>query len=60
MYSESDFEIINSSNPDPINYRKLKITWYEYFRKMYMTFIILFISITIYVYYNTIKQTKKK
>lgn len=48
---DDEFEIINTSDPEPINYRKLKRTWSEYFRKIYMTYIILSISISLYFYY---------
>jgi hypothetical protein len=46
-----DFEIINSSLPERIHPRKIKQTWSGYFRKKYMSSIILSISIIIYFYY---------
>lgn len=44
--SKKTLEIVNSSEP-----RQSKLTWKQYFRKKYMTTLILTISITAYVYY---------
>lgn len=49
--SKNTPEIINSSDLEPINCRQSKLTWKQYFRKKYMTTLILTISITAYVYY---------
>lgn len=52
----SMYEIIDESSFKPINNRYRKQTWSEYFRKLYMVTVILFISIVIYFYYYYSKR----
>ena len=56
-YDELDFEIINESKFTPIKNRYRKISWKEYFKKVYNVSIILIISIIIYIYYSCIRKS---
>lgn len=46
-----NYEIIDRSDPAPINYRKIRLTWGEYFKKLYNVSLIILISFVIYFYY---------
>lgn len=46
-----EYEIINTSNSTPINFRKIKLSWNEYFKKLYNITLIMLISTIIYIYY---------
>lgn len=48
---DDNYEIIDRSDPAPINYRKIRLTWGEYFKKLYNISLIILISFVIYFYY---------
>jgi hypothetical protein len=51
MFDVQEYEIINSSDSPPINFRKMKLTWNEYFKKLYNISLIIVISTIVYFYY---------
>jgi hypothetical protein len=51
IFDVQEYEIIDSSDSPPINFRKMKLTWNEYFKKLYNISLILLISTIIYFYY---------
>ena len=58
IFDIQEYEIIDSSNPIPINFRKIKLTWNEYFKKLYNITLIILISTVIYFYYVYGKNEK--
>jgi len=46
-----NYEIIDRSDPIPINYREIRLTWGKYFKKLYNISLIILISFVIYFYY---------
>lgn len=57
-----EYELIHSSEPERVSLRGRKLTWSEYFHKKYMVFIIMCVSIVIYIYvsYRSRDDTSKK
>jgi hypothetical protein len=51
IFDVQEYEIIDSSDSPPINFRKMKLTWNEYFKKLYNISLILLISTILYFYY---------
>jgi len=51
IFDVQEYEIIDSSDTPPINFRKMKLTWNEYFKKLYNITLIILISTIIYFYY---------
>lgn len=51
IFDVQEYEIIDSSDSPPINFRKIKLTWNEYFKKLYNISLIILISTVIYFYY---------
>lgn len=51
IFDIQEYEIIDSSDSPPINFRKIKLTWNEYFKKLYNISLIILISTVIYFYY---------
>jgi len=51
IFDVQEYEIIDNSDPPPINFRKMKLTWNEYFKKLYNISLIILISTIIYFYY---------
>lgn len=51
IFDIQEYEIIDSSDSPPINFRKMKLTWNEYFKKLYNISLIILISTVIYFYY---------
>lgn len=51
IFDVQEYEIIDSSDSPPINFRKMKLTWNEYFKKIYNITLIILISTVIYFYY---------
>lgn len=47
----NSYDIIDTSNPTPVNLRNIKLTWMEYFNKLYNISLIMLISFVIYFYY---------
>lgn len=47
----NSYDIIDTSNPTPVNFRNVKLTWTEYFNKLYNISLIMLISFVIYFYY---------
>ena len=54
-----EYEIINASKPQPINFRNIKLTWNEYFKKIYNISLIILVSAIIYIYYIYTKTNKQ-
>lgn len=57
-YSYHDYEIIDTIHTQKINNRYTKLTWNQYFNKIYNTSIIICVSSIIYIYYYSSKKTK--
>lgn len=51
IFDAQEYEIIDNSDSPPINFRKIKLTWNEYFKKLYNISLIILISTVIYFYY---------
>lgn len=52
-----EYEVIDTSNSIPINFRKIKLSWNEYFKKLYNITLIMLISTIIYIYYYVYRKT---
>lgn len=59
IFDVQEYDIINTSIYEPVNIRKSKLTWNEYFNKLYNITLIILISTVIYFYYVYGKTTKK-
>lgn len=51
IFDVQEYEIIDSSDSPPINFRKMKLTWNEYIKKLYNISLIILITTVIYFYY---------